>query len=60
MITMAEHNLQIQVKALKLQLEIANAAINCYKRMAQNQSKQIACLLDDTHFNRPVIQMSEV
>jgi len=48
-----EHN-------LKIELEIANQCIADYKKLCQNQQAQISRLLDDTHFNRPIIKMSAV
>ena len=48
-----EHN-------LKIELEIAREALASYKVLCQNQQAQICRLLDDTHFNRPLIKMSAV
>ena len=48
-----EHN-------LKIELEIAREALASYKVLCQNQQAQICRLLDDKHFNRPLIKMSAV
>lgn len=48
-----EHN-------LKVELEIAREALASYKILVQNQQAQICRLLDDKHFNRPLIKMSVV
>ena len=43
--SIAEHNLEVKVEALKFQLNTADQCIGHYKRMAQNQQQRINMLL---------------
>ena len=65
--TYLEYNLKLQLEIIKEQrdtykseLEIAREALANYKKLCQNQQAQISRLLDDTHFNRPLIKMSAI
>ena len=65
--TYLEYNLKLQLEIIKEQrdtykseLEVTREALASYKILVQNQQAQICRLLDDKHFNRPLIKMSAV